>query len=165
MAEINVTPIPDNRPKERIAPNVGQKRTPVPPVDSLFGNEDKAPTPKIVGKHKANVEAALAVMEGVYSLGQMGVLVSGHRKTAMQMAEGLDEVQRQNRQAFESSERLAQTIANLGNVSAIGMFVTANLMYLAPVVLSLREERKEAKDAKTKPQRQENTGTGEGALF
>lgn len=91
-------------------------------------------------KTKQDVDSALAAMKGLYEAASMGLMLFGRPQTATALAEQQDQLQAANRSAFESSPRLAATIAGVGQVSGVGMFLVTNVTMAAQVLLAFRAE-------------------------
>lgn len=96
--------------------------------------------PAGAAKHKQNVELALSTMESVYNLTGMGMLMLRRPETAETIVNLADQWQAGNRQAFESSEKLAEAIANLGQASGTVTFISVNLYAAFSIYLAMREE-------------------------
>lgn len=102
------------------------------------------------GRRKStDVTLALGTMSTLYGVMVTGAMLTGHPATAMQISNGIDSVQEANKQAFESSPKLAHTIAALGETSGVAIFITANAMMLVPAIASLRAENRAKHDAAT----------------
>jgi hypothetical protein len=91
-------------------------------------------------KTKQDVESALAAMKGLYEAASLGLLLMGRPGTATLLAEQEDQLQTANRSAFESSPKLAATIAGVGQISGVGMFLVTNVTVVAQVLLAFRAE-------------------------
>lgn len=118
------------------------------------GRRERAPKsttvkPKVAAS-KETVDAALIVMQSAYAVLGLGLMTIAGPRTAELFADATDDLQTSNKQAFESSPKLAAMIAQAGAVSGVGIFVGAHVMALAPVVLSFRQERSERRFTKEK---------------
>jgi len=91
-------------------------------------------------KKNADVEAALASMNGLYTAASAGLLLVGRPATAEYFAAQLDQLQAANRTAFNSSPKLASMIAGVGQVSGVGLFLGTNLMIAVQLVIAVRQE-------------------------
>lgn len=118
----------DNRPAPKSATNTGPvKRGPGRPPGSG-------------SKQVQNVNAALGTMDSLYGLMATGAQLMHRELTANVIANQIDTWQAQNKKAFESSPKLAQTIANIGQTSGFVTFLTTNVVAFGMVALALREE-------------------------
>lgn len=107
-------------------------------------------------KTKQDVESALAAMKGLYEAASLGLMLLGRPQTATALAEQEEQLQAANRSAFESSPKLAATIAGVGQVSGVGMFLVTNVTMAAQVLLAFRAEG--AMIRATMAERAENEG-------
>lgn len=96
--------------------------------------------PSANAKHKANVEAALGTMSSAYSLLSMGAVLMRRPRTASLIAANSEQWQAGNREAFESSEKLASMIANVGQTSGVVTFAITNAVALFSIFGSLKAE-------------------------
>lgn len=122
------------------------------PPGSATGSGTAKPTAARAGgsaKAKANVDGALATMSSAYNAVTMGLVLLGRPLTAEMVALKTDQWQASNRQAFESSPRLAASIAGVGQASGVAMFAVTNIVAAGSIVLALREES--AQIAATQP--------------
>lgn len=102
------------------------------------------------GRRKStDVALALSTMSTLYGVMVTGAMLTGHPATATQISAGIDSVQDANKQAFESSPKLAHTIASLGETSGVAIFITANAMMLVPAFMQFRAEGRAKRDATT----------------
>lgn len=110
--------------------------------------------PSTSAKQKDNVAGALSTMESAYSALSMGALLINKPITAELVARGSEQWQASNRQAFESSPKLAATIASVGQASGVATFVITNVVAFGSILLTLRKEaaaQVEANTAKDAP--------------
>ena len=99
-------------------------------------------------KHKQNVEQALSTMNSAYNLASMGALMARRPRTAGLIAQSAEQWQAGNREAFESSEKLAAAIANVGQTSGIVTFVSVNAYAAFQIWLAMREESADIREAR-----------------
>ncbi len=150
---IEITPIdPDDVPSDT-APNADgtprKRRT-----RSDAGQPRTPGTRRSSAKSKADVETAVATMGSLYSAASAALLMTGRRGTAEQFSIRIEQTQKANREAFESSPSLASAVAKLGQVSSIGLFIGANISLLATTMLMFRMETAQlrAEAAKSAPE-------------
>lgn len=105
-------------------------------------------------KSKAAVDGALATMESAYSALSMGMLMLGRPLTAELIALKSEQWQASNRQAFESSAKLAASISGVGQASGVAMFAVTNIVAAGSIMLAFREESaaKRAQEAAATPE-------------
>lgn len=96
--------------------------------------------PSTSAKQKDNVAAALSTMESAYSALSMGALLINKPVTAELIARGSEQWQASNRQAFESSPKLAATIANVGSASGVATFAITNIVAFGSILITMRRE-------------------------
>lgn len=124
------------------------KRRGRPPGSATGASTASKPAARAGGsaKAKANIDGALATMNSAYNAVTMGLVLLGRPLTAEMVALKTDQWQASNRQAFESSPRLASTIAGVGQASGVAMFAVTNIVAAGSIVLALREESKAIAD-------------------
>lgn len=91
-------------------------------------------------KKNADVEAALASMNGLYTAASAGLLLIGRPQSAEYFSSQIDQLQAANRTAFNSSPKLASMIAGVGQVSGVGLFLGTNLMVAVQIAIAVRTE-------------------------
>lgn len=91
-------------------------------------------------KHRADTDAALSTMNSAYNLLSMGALLLRRPHTASLIAANGEQWQAGNREAFESSPKLAAAIANVGQTSGVVTFFVTNAVALVQIVGALRSE-------------------------
>lgn len=102
-----------------------------------------AKTPARAGgsaKSKAAIDGALATMDSAYSALSMGLLMLRRPLSAELVALRSEQWQASNRQAFESSPRLAAAISGVGQASGVMMFAVTNIVAAGSIMLAVREE-------------------------
>lgn len=130
------------------------------------GSANKSPgrPPSGAARDKLNVERALSSMGSLYEMTSLGMLWLGHAQTANLIASRQDEWQTANRKAFESSPKLASTIAGVGQTSGVVTFFVTNVMAAGMVAMAFRQESTILKDRKTKPENPEADITEAGGF-
>ena len=88
-------------------------------------------------------------MDTLYSTGVAGLLLLGRPLASEVLATRIEQTQAANRKAFEASPRLAESIAKLGSVSSVGLFVGSNIATLAAVLVTFRVESYQYAQAQT----------------
>lgn len=96
--------------------------------------------PRASAKKEASVEDALATMNSMYKLLSMGAMMIRRPLTAAHIAGSMEEWEKGNRQAFESSPRLAAAIAGVGQTSGVVTFLVTNGVAAFGIVSALRQE-------------------------
>ena len=81
----------------------------------------------------ANVTAALATMGSLYDFMTMGLTMVSPI-AAMELVDKLEQLQANNKRAFEASPKLAQRIATIGSGGGVTTFIVGNLIVLAPII-------------------------------
>ena len=118
----------------------------------------KSPRPSAPTSDRATVHQAVGVMKNIYAAAGVALVFGNLTKSAEVLADDLDNLENANRAAFEASPKLAQMIANAGNVSAVASFFTAHIMTGFAVAGSVRNElaarRASQPDSDTVPESQ-----------
>lgn len=106
-------------------------------------------------RQRDNITGALSTMESAYSAMSMGALLLRKPLTAEVIARQSEQWQASNRQAFESSPKLASAIAGVGQASGVVTFAITNVVALGSILITLRQEtamqQREA-EAKAQPE-------------
>lgn len=107
-------------------------------------------------KQRDNVANALSTMESAYSAMSMGALILNKPVTAEMIAIRSEQWQASNKQAFESSPKLASTIASVGQASGVVTFAITNIVALGSILITLRQETAAQVEANTEKSAPDN---------
>lgn len=91
-------------------------------------------------RSKATTDQALSTMDTLYAGAAAALLALGKVDAASLVATQSADLHESNARAFDASPALARTIASLGQVSGIGIFVGSHLMLVFSVTASLRRK-------------------------
>lgn len=109
--------------------------------DKPKGAPRVTPTPKVnagagrPSKLESNVNAALATMEGIYSLvGMLLSVAAPETKKFLDWDKRVIDVQEKNKASLTASPKLAESISKIGDVGGTGSFISAQLITFAPII-------------------------------
>lgn len=91
-----------------------------------------------------DVESAIAVLDGAYSAGQLGLMMFSPN-AAVAWTNSIPELQKQNRVTLAGDPNLCKSICRMGERTGKAAFFLSHVMAVIPVALVLREDFIEAR--------------------